>query len=470
MIIVILVIGLVFRLILIDQSLWFDEAISLVSAKNLDFWKFVSSYPIGDFHPPGFFAILWLWTRIFGFSEISARFPSVIFGIATIYITYLIGKNVISNRAGIIAGLLLAINPLHIYYSQEARMYSFATFAVALNWYFFISLLQKKRLAMLFYSLSVALVLYSDYLAYFIFPAQFIYLQIYEKKALSRFIKGFGLGFLALIPWLFVFPQQIFSGQKTALNLPEWAKIVGGASIKNLGLVFVKSVIGRISIDNKFFYAVIISPILLIYSILIFFGVRKKIKPTAIFLIGILIPVILSFLVSFIVPAFSYFRVLFIVPAICLLVGGGIDALSRLQKPTFILVSAISIICLVTFYFNPKFQRENWKGLAQFLNSKNSPDAIVLFENPNNFIPYTYYDQHKILAQGALNKFPAREEGDLMDLKQVTENKKIVYLVNYLVDISDPKKLVDKKLTSLGFKIQRVDDFPSLGFVYEYIR
>jgi uncharacterized membrane protein len=108
-------------------------------------YSLVFNYSISDFHPIGHYFILWFWGRIFGFSEVAIRMPSVLFGVITIYILYLLGKEIFSRKVGLIAALLLAVNPLHIYYSQEARVYSFACLAVALNIYLFYKLIKKLR-------------------------------------------------------------------------------------------------------------------------------------------------------------------------------------------------------------------------------------------------------------------------------------------------------------------------------------
>ena len=97
-IIFLLLTAIFLRLINLNQSLWLDEAINVVYARSNYFWWFVSEYPIGDFHPPGYFAMLWLWGQAFGFSEISVRIPSVIFGVLTVYLTFLIGRNLFSSK------------------------------------------------------------------------------------------------------------------------------------------------------------------------------------------------------------------------------------------------------------------------------------------------------------------------------------------------------------------------------------
>src|SRR3989338_2066633 len=146
----ILGLGIILRLISLNQSLWLDEAINVMAAKSFSLPGMVTQYAVADFHPPGWFAVLWFWGKLFGYSEISVRLPSVIFGVVTIYITYLLGKKLVSKNLGLLAALLIAINPLHIYYSQEARMYSMAVLAVVVNIFILIKLIHKERVNIAF--------------------------------------------------------------------------------------------------------------------------------------------------------------------------------------------------------------------------------------------------------------------------------------------------------------------------------
>src|SRR4030042_621512 len=145
MILIILTAALILRLIAINQSLWLDEAINVNVARALDLKSLIFNYSLGDFHPPLFHVLLRGWILLFGSSEISVRIPSVILGVATVYVTYLIGRKLFEHKTALIAATLLATAPLHIYYSQEARMYMLAAFFASLSVYFFISILKKDN-------------------------------------------------------------------------------------------------------------------------------------------------------------------------------------------------------------------------------------------------------------------------------------------------------------------------------------
>jgi len=84
-----LFVGLLLRLISIDQSLWLDEATTALAAK-MPLADIFTKFLPGDFHPPLYYLLMKGWGSLFGLSEISLRTPSVIFGILTIYFIYLI--------------------------------------------------------------------------------------------------------------------------------------------------------------------------------------------------------------------------------------------------------------------------------------------------------------------------------------------------------------------------------------------
>src|SRR3990167_9329418 len=103
MINLILAIGAILRLISLNQSLWLDEATSAVAAR-MPLTDIFTKFLPGDFHPPFYYVFLHFWTILFGTSEIALRAPSLLAGILTIYIVYLIGKELSGEKIGLAAG------------------------------------------------------------------------------------------------------------------------------------------------------------------------------------------------------------------------------------------------------------------------------------------------------------------------------------------------------------------------------
>lgn len=463
----ILIIGILLRFITINQSLWLDEAINVVAAKQYDFFYYVTQYPIGDFHPPGYFALLWLWIKFFGDSEIAVRLPSLIFGVLTIYLTFLIGKNFFNKKIGYIAAFFMAISPLHVYYSQEARMYSFACFAVSLSFYFLFKLLKfNNRRDLGFYILANVLVLYSDYVAYLAIVTQFLVVVIFYREKIKNVFLGLCLSGVSILPWLPIFIEQLNNGQKTAKILVGWSQVVGGASIKNLGLVFVKTFFGRISIDNNLIYGLLSALVGLFYLMLIWLGLRKFKKENLILVFWSLGSLILAFVLSFFIPALAYFRLIFILPAFYLIIGIGV---SSLTKKWLILgalsVFIISIVSLITFYLNPLFQREDWKNAVLYIDKLTSENNKVLLINDNLFFPIKYYSINPNGITPALIKIPAQNDQDIVDI-----DGDQLYVVNYLVDITDPDRVLEKKLYKEGYEVIDSKNFNGVGLIDLYKR
>lgn len=114
-----------------DKSLWIDEAFSLwISVQDLDaIWRHTA---VLDKHPPLYYALLHLWLGPDA-GEIALRGFSVLFGVATVPLAYVIGRDTGGRWVGLLAAALLAVSPLHIALSQLGRMYTMLTFFAALS-------------------------------------------------------------------------------------------------------------------------------------------------------------------------------------------------------------------------------------------------------------------------------------------------------------------------------------------------
>lgn len=142
MIWLILTVALGLRLIGLDQSLWLDEAISAnVSAMPIK--EIVTNFSVNDFHPPLYYWFLNIWQGLGGREVIFLRFSSIIFSLVTIYFVYLIGKKIKNKQTGIEAAILVAVNPLFVYFSQELRMYAMATMWLTIALFFLTKIKQK---------------------------------------------------------------------------------------------------------------------------------------------------------------------------------------------------------------------------------------------------------------------------------------------------------------------------------------
>ena len=325
---------------------------------------------------------------------------------------------------------------------------------------------------MVLYTLSNLLVLASDYVAYFIFPAQLIFLVIQKNWAIvKKWFIVLIISILLGIWWLPIFLDQLNVGVVASSNLPTWKNVLGTFDFKTLPLTFVKFIIGRISLADKLIYAFILLPVSGLFGFLLWRGIKSTASLTRkLLLCWIIIPLTLATVISLVIPIYNYFRVLFVIPPFIMLISLGVlSAKLRLQLFFLITVFLIEIYCTLVYLLNPSFHREDWRGLVNFFKNQ-SKGSIILFESTGTLPPFDYYAQDQISAKGALRDFPAREETDVADLENILKGYQHTYLVDYLVQISDPDRLVAKKLNSLGYKQTGIKNFNGVGFVYLYTR
>lgn len=107
------------------DGLWLDETFGAVLS-SLPLLELIEQLR-ADAHPPLYFLVLktvHLAASAEHWTEGVIRSVSLVFGLLGIGMTYLLARRFISSDAGLMAAYLLAINPMHVHYSREARAYT----------------------------------------------------------------------------------------------------------------------------------------------------------------------------------------------------------------------------------------------------------------------------------------------------------------------------------------------------------
>ena len=119
----ILALALAVRLYQIDvQVVWHDEAFSVWLARMSPARAiFLTAH---DVHPPLYYLLLHAWMSVFGDGLLAVRGLSVVMGVMTVGMAMLLAHQLASWQVAVRAGLLLALYPIAVYYSQETRMYA----------------------------------------------------------------------------------------------------------------------------------------------------------------------------------------------------------------------------------------------------------------------------------------------------------------------------------------------------------
>lgn len=342
--------GLELRVAVSNVPLWYDEGHSvLVALKDFPFginhFLFTKDFQ----HTPFYFYFLHFWIKIFGNSELWMRMSSVIFGIATIPLVYIVGKKLYDKNVGLIAAILTTVSPLLIYYSIEIRMYSMVTFLAVLSMNYLLDFDEKgdkKSLIKLVavntvipYLLVGAIVFYIGQIV-----SYFIYLFVTQKEKtekIGRFIVYQIYQVILLIPYFII--AIYYAVQRShfmMFHIPplEFMHFVGNLQnyfATRVGMLFWVNY-APLYINFIFFVAVIV-PIIYFICALIKAFKEKNSKLFFVFstvIISYLIILISGFMkVVVIVPRYT----IFIVPLVMILAAVGFSKLKKWHTVLFLI-------------------------------------------------------------------------------------------------------------------------------------
>ncbi len=161
-----------------SRSLWFDEAFSLRVA-HLPVGRFVSTVLNAEPFNGLYYGVLKAWIRVAGDSPIAARMPSVLAAVVAVVATYLVGRRLLGERAGVIGAVFLAFHGLLLQYAQEVRAYALATALVAVATWLLLRAVERPTIVRWgAYGVAAVLAVYGHFFAAFVVAAHFVVLAV----------------------------------------------------------------------------------------------------------------------------------------------------------------------------------------------------------------------------------------------------------------------------------------------------
>ncbi len=461
------ILALVLRLIASGQSFWLDEGASIVLAR-LPLANLFTALG-NDFHPPLFYLLLHFWLPIADKTEWLIRLPNIIFGALSVSALYLLLKNVLSEdkiKLALIAAFLLAINPLHIYYSIELRMYALNTLFSILSWLYLAKAIKEKSKKHRYWHVFVLISLanfYTFYGAFFNLAAQWVYVLWQNRKQLKNFAICNLFLVLFFLPWLPTLARQLAGSGYLTRVLPGWEQLSGNLSVKSLALIMAKFTFGRISLANKSAYALFVAGITLYFFFCSLLALHKK--ENRLFLVWFFAPLLAALLVSLQAPVLGYWRFVFLIPAFVTVITVGLAVLSGNSfSLNLLVVSTIFMFGNLVFWTSPAFQREDWRAAAKLISVDHS---LTIVNFPDVFAPLRFYapDVYYYPSQEALGK-PRRDLDKTLPL--VIKDKEQVFVFDYLSDLTDRGRSILVWLKRAGLIQGTTHDIPGVGFIYEF--
>ena len=437
------IVALVPRVIgLTAESLWYDEAYSVWSsamdiASPKILWDWQIEFPL-------YYWLLHFWMRLFGHGEGSVRGLSALAGILTVVPTYYGGKALFGRRSGGLAALLLAVNPYHIWFSQEARMYALAVLFAQTSMWCYWRLFQESSASSsgdgvgagwgwwLAHTLVTGLAFHLHYYVGWIVLVQNIFLLMELARLPDRpwlpavwprlstwVLDQIGVLLLAVPAFAVFLAKAVGLNQWGWLNrygAPTWRDVLGLLARYTTGLGFPGPGVLRWLI-------------LCLYGVLVVWGIlwswlnRTKYEQTAalwLALLALTVPLELLFVLGQFSPVWVPRYLLFFLPPFLLLAALGVQALRpNAQTVALVLILGASAYALTGTY--ARQQKEDWRGVAAHIAAQARPGDIVVLVDEECRVPFDYYFGELIPVDASIGRIEVSRFADEDALGAVAE-------------------------------------------------
>jgi len=211
LLVLILILGMALRFYdLGNESYWVDEMSTVVEGQQ-SIQQVLASGRLDQ--PPAYYLPFHFWVKIFGTAEVGTRSFSTLIGIVSIILIYLIGRELFGKSVGLLSAFLMAISQFQVYYSQQARYYSFFEFSTLLSFLFFILALgSKRKIYFVLYGIASLIMVYSHAYGLFILAAQGIFFILQWKKYRNMIAIWFICQVVILLAIIPYFYPMVFGG------------------------------------------------------------------------------------------------------------------------------------------------------------------------------------------------------------------------------------------------------------------
>jgi hypothetical protein len=359
------------------QAYHHDEVVTVSRILPGSFGHAMDAVNYSESAPPLYYALAWVWTQLWGTGEWGLRSLSALAGVATVPVAYLLALELRGRRAGLLAAALVAVNPMLLWYSQEARAYALFALLCAVSLLYCVRALRGgRRRDFVLWGVVSGLALATHYFAVFPLAAEAVWLLRRRRRESLPGLAIVGLSGLALAP---------LAIHQMSLKHAEW--IAGESLGHRLWETAATFVTGETSdiIARPAQPALSLLPLALAlagFALLAFRAGREERRaaalPLSVAAAAIGVPVLLA-LAS---PSKDYVLARNVIPAlvpllVALAIGLTLPSARRLGAVLATGLLAYSLGFCVWASVSPDLQRPDWRGVADRLGEAKAPRATV---------------------------------------------------------------------------------------------
>ncbi|MEK7793783.1 MAG: glycosyltransferase family 39 protein [Candidatus Hydrogenedentota bacterium] len=381
-----------------QESPWYDEVVTLrhLDAPNIP--AFLDDVAATGTPPmPVYFALEYLWGNYVGNSAVSLRLLSIIFGQAAILAIYSLGAQLFDRRAGLIAAFCLAASLVHVYFSQEIRMYApIQFFAIMSVLALHKALTSSQRRWWIVNICFNVLLVWTHVFTILLIVAQAAYLLAFHRTPSKRNLAWGAAHVLLIGPGMLLWLRSLNLDRIYAA-----AEAISPITAKDIAMTFLVFAGGRASNEAPLghlpFPISLDVPLAgLIYGLAAWAVWRtvhrrrtnaaaREAQPIGLLVIWLVLPPLLLAAASVVwKPSFLYRYVLFSSLALYLLAGA---AISSLPSHPWRMAATAFLVCLYTYQLSGLTVgpfRPDWRAAGEYVRSHADPDdKLLVFQNIN---------------------------------------------------------------------------------------
>ncbi len=450
------------------QSLWYDEGFSVYLAR-MSLGE-ITARTTSDIHPPLYYYLLHLWLGPFGDSEFVLRFFSLVFGLLTVPLIYALGRRLLDTASGLLAALLLALSPLYLWYSQEARMYTLVTLLCLLSSYLLLRAVEGKGKAGFLwggYIMVNILAVYSHFYAFFVLAFHLLFLLVWwavnrKGDTLLAGLLSQGVVALAYLPW------SGFVLRRYAADVSYWRGELVFTEVVRKTLILFST--GHTILESRAQpIAFVYGAMLLCALVVIALGGKRtaggmgSLWPLLFLLLYSSLPAVLLFLISYQRPKFHPRYLMLASPAFFLILAGGLAGLLERGKSWRWLPFSLGFFCFLVAtsaysdfnaYFDVRFTKDDFRSAARYIQNHIQDNEVVILTSGHLFPVFTYYyDQdnwHPIPDEPTLSTERVLNYSVADDLNRIVAGKEGVWLLLWQDEVVDPNGFLTMMLGEEG--------------------
>ncbi len=373
------------------ESLWVDELLSVHRAKNLD-------YALRDPRPLSYL-FLRVWMFFVGDTDAGLRGLGVLFGLGTVFLTYLLGRRLVTTNIGLLAALLVSLSPLFINHAQEIRMYTLSTCLGLMGTLLLVEALNRPTSIAIYgwAGLRFLALITTPLNLFLLLPDCLIITQrYYQKRSIYlTFLQGLflmGLAWAAFAtPLLMVAVPKFMGGVAIPGDVESSAVVIDRPGIFEAIFQLTRFTVwpfGRPN-SNVIYGLYQLHAVISLSVLSAAFLNRQRSLEVRWLTAWAILPLIPLFLVSQVSRNLWVDRYLiFVAPYVMILLATGFMQIWKKWRIAALMVTLISLLATAGGFkrYYTVLDREDWRGLVELIETQEQPNDVVIW-SVNQQIP-----------------------------------------------------------------------------------